>query len=755
MPIVIEDHIDGTPAVERDIRYDELPLHIVMMLAMGGDKDAVAWLNDQAPLRASEWNEDDHPRDDNGRFGGGTGPDGQDKPIKCGDDLDKAARLLGEGRKIELNQPDQVSTLLDKLAAIGNEAKAKGEKAPNYNLCNVSVPGTNLFCNDTIGVPRVEMPQLAGVPVAGTPADKLEHDSKGEVNASAQFISALNDTGVRTTQEDLPASHLRASQAELKGSQVGGMMKAIENGTLPPGTVFVTRDNYILDGHHRWAAEVGVDMRGGRLPGMEEMKIHVTKIDMDIGAALDFAKQWSADFGIATKAALRLLDDPAAWLMIDPRRRFGDDVQWELAEWNEEDHPRDDNGRFGGGSGGGGEKTQEPGVRLSPIHGTPKAGESNRDLTMKQFPEGIQKKVEASFEKLHVTHEQMHQNFRSIFDHSVDTGIMMRFKDWYSEAHAQRDRIAEATGVNPHIASAVIAATSAGRNWDDTRGVGNVTTAECVISSFTHYDERISSQLIEETNARLDGMPRGGGTEFRLKEGMTYGEALSYRNPETGELEPRLAAVMIARDTEMIGRVQGVEDPSTATTVMGIGRGYDGIEKAVRLCNIDANAMTDAQVVQSISGTLNGAPKERSFFNNIEDPLDKGGNRDVTIDSHIFDASVNGYPSTPEGETRVGELHDDRKKEDGGTNLMTTVTGNPGYEKAPVGVYPLIGDDLRKLTDEVNIAYAGQPGFPLVDNQVQAAIWGEQISQYPQTGEGSVTNVTKEYKASHPAGWNT
>ena len=37
---------------------------------------------------------------------------------------------------------------------------AKGGKAPNFNLCNVSVTGSNLFCAESKGIPRIQMPQL-------------------------------------------------------------------------------------------------------------------------------------------------------------------------------------------------------------------------------------------------------------------------------------------------------------------------------------------------------------------------------------------------------------------------------------------------------------------------------------------------------------------------------------------------------------------------------------------------------------------
>ena len=36
-----------------------------------------------------------------------------------------------------------------------DDAISKGEKAPNINLCQITVPGTNLYCDDNLGIPGV------------------------------------------------------------------------------------------------------------------------------------------------------------------------------------------------------------------------------------------------------------------------------------------------------------------------------------------------------------------------------------------------------------------------------------------------------------------------------------------------------------------------------------------------------------------------------------------------------------------------
>ena len=41
-------------------------------------------------------------------------------------------------------------------------------KPPHWDLCKVSIPGTNKFCDENIGIPRDKMPQLGGKPKPGS-----------------------------------------------------------------------------------------------------------------------------------------------------------------------------------------------------------------------------------------------------------------------------------------------------------------------------------------------------------------------------------------------------------------------------------------------------------------------------------------------------------------------------------------------------------------------------------------------------------
>ena len=234
-------------------------------------------------------------RKGSGRQGSATASGSLEDPINVKGNVVLAAKLLAEGKHVRLNRVDQVGTLLDQLAKQVQEAKDKGEKAPTYNLCLVSVPKTNLFCAESKGVPRTKMPQLAGVPRKGSKADALERNKRGRVDVSDQFEQELIRRGVTVESKQVKAEFLKASQAELDGPKVGGLLHAMEQDEYNEVPIFVTRDGYVIDGHHRWAAKVAFDSEDGKLG---DIKLPVRMIDMEIGEALDFANEFSKEMGL-------------------------------------------------------------------------------------------------------------------------------------------------------------------------------------------------------------------------------------------------------------------------------------------------------------------------------------------------------------------------------------------------------------------------------------------------------------------------
>jgi hypothetical protein len=250
---------------------------------------------------------DDELRDDHGRWTAG-GESGESGPTKV-ETMEDAVRLLGQGKGIMFQRPEQAVTLLHELSRIANDAKAKGEKAPTYDLCKVSVADTNLFCSQNVGIPRSAMPQLIGKPTPGSPADSLSKNAKGEVDLGPAFRDYLGAQGHVIEDTNEYADRLRASQTEMDGTKVGGMMEAIQAGKIPPSAIFVSDDNYVIDGHHRWAATVGVQYGDN---SEEKLQMPVARIDMKILPALAAANDFATMMGIPqsgiTKAFFAVLD---------------------------------------------------------------------------------------------------------------------------------------------------------------------------------------------------------------------------------------------------------------------------------------------------------------------------------------------------------------------------------------------------------------------------------------------------------------
>lgn len=224
--------------------------------------------------------------------------------------VEAAIPLILDGKVVELPEPRDVVTLIDRFRQIALDAKAKGEKAPDYDLCNVSVAGSNLFCGDKLrsaeypeGVPRLAMPQLGGKPEPGSEADKLPRNpwDPSEVDGAAHFVAHLQGIGMKTSTEVMPASKLKASQRELVGPKVAGM---ILDRTFEPAKnpIFISNDNYVVDGHHRWAAVLGRDAEDNKLG---DLMMNVVRVNAPISEVLQIANAWSKKFGIKQNAGVQ------------------------------------------------------------------------------------------------------------------------------------------------------------------------------------------------------------------------------------------------------------------------------------------------------------------------------------------------------------------------------------------------------------------------------------------------------------------
>jgi hypothetical protein len=369
-------------------------------------------------------------------------------------DVDEAAKALAEGKFVDLTQAASPSTLLDKLAEMGNAARAAGEKAPAIDLARATIQGTNIFMAGNMGVPRVEMPQFiakAGDLVAGSPAAEMVAngtlivDAKGEVNLTGLFAEHLREAlGIQTTEGTRPAGYLRATQSEIDGVKVGGMMGAMDSGKLDRSSmapVLTTKDDYVLDGHHQWAATVGLEYK---TPEDDTLEVRTITFDAPITDVLREAQTWTLDMGSPTREFGKRRDEMLA---------LYNAVLDSLADFKySEDQPRDELGRFGEGGGGGSSE--------APTHEAIPGGQYYHGLS-----EGAQRFVNDTLGKFGVDRDAVRTEIVDRIKSNPDA--VAAGKEWYAKAHDLAGGLDKLTGgkVPFATASAVTAVLSPQTNW--------------------------------------------------------------------------------------------------------------------------------------------------------------------------------------------------------------------------------------------------------------------------------------------------
>lgn len=102
------------------------------------------------------------------------------------------------------------------------------------DLCKITPP----VCAKNLGLPRSKMPQFTS-------------DSSRD-----KFVSKMKKQGIRVTRGKAKVGQLKASQEQIRASKVLGMAEAYLAGNFPriKNAIVISKDNYIVDGHHRWAA---------------------------------------------------------------------------------------------------------------------------------------------------------------------------------------------------------------------------------------------------------------------------------------------------------------------------------------------------------------------------------------------------------------------------------------------------------------------------------------------------------------------
>jgi hypothetical protein len=229
-------------------------------------------------------------------------------PIDVKGDSKEALRQLAQGKHVRLNKPSELTLLMQQIArhAAETEASGKPAEAPDWDFGRLSVKGTNLFAAQSKGIRRINMPQFSGLATPGSHAAQVAGGAGKFADLTDEFEKHLQDKGIKVTRETMPASHLKATQSELVGAKVAGFANAFLHGNpkavkAMSEPIMVTKDGYVIDGHHRWGANMLVDAVDGKLG--DDAPMNVRKVDMEIGAMIPYANHWAAMNGIQSAAA--------------------------------------------------------------------------------------------------------------------------------------------------------------------------------------------------------------------------------------------------------------------------------------------------------------------------------------------------------------------------------------------------------------------------------------------------------------------
>jgi hypothetical protein len=148
------------------------------------------------------------------------------------------------------------------------------------DLTNMRIKGQDAFTNDNLGAERINMPQL----------DEADQ---------ADFLAYCDKLGIKYKEALARPQQLHPIQAEMDMGDVGKIMASWLSPELrkkygmDDQYLFVTRDGYVLDGHHRWSSALLAEMKSG-----QPINLKVMVLDMDHEDALKFVNEYNDHVGI-------------------------------------------------------------------------------------------------------------------------------------------------------------------------------------------------------------------------------------------------------------------------------------------------------------------------------------------------------------------------------------------------------------------------------------------------------------------------
>jgi predicted ABC-type ATPase len=181
-----------------------------------------------------------------------------------------------DGIADEINAGKQPTIESENLTAFLGKAALRDD---HPDITELHIDGSPLFGEEGLGIARKDMPQV--------PAERRE-----------EFLADIaRDKGVQVTAEDVDPRTLQPIQKEVSAARAGAIFrKFADQERIPEGQrILISKDGYVVDGHHTWAASVGLAFD-------HDSKLPVYRLSVNAREALDAALEWSNAQGIEGQA---------------------------------------------------------------------------------------------------------------------------------------------------------------------------------------------------------------------------------------------------------------------------------------------------------------------------------------------------------------------------------------------------------------------------------------------------------------------
>ncbi len=186
------------------------------------------------------------------------------KPDASGS-IEERAEKLANGERIQVTKKEAKKIM-----------KIMAKRDDDPDLTNMHIEDTQLYDEDNLGIPRNKMPQV--------PSD-----------TKAVFISEMEKRGARVQRGVADPSKLHPIQEEMSASKVGLIMKTLRKKGMKTGDggrIIISKDNFVIDGHHRWAAAAMLSFEDS------SVKLPVIRVDMNHKDLIAATLAWNEATGI-------------------------------------------------------------------------------------------------------------------------------------------------------------------------------------------------------------------------------------------------------------------------------------------------------------------------------------------------------------------------------------------------------------------------------------------------------------------------